>query len=56
MTKDEEGPYNEASHIGWSGKVLRLNNYVFFIAQNNYLPLTSSDVGNLLGFLRNALS
>ncbi|OQB60733.1 MAG: hypothetical protein BWX94_01470 [Tenericutes bacterium ADurb.Bin140] len=44
MTKDEEGPYNEASHIGWSGKVLRLNNYVFFIAQNNYLPLTSSDV------------
>ena len=44
MTKDEPGPYNETSHIGWSGKVLRVNNHVFFIAKNNYLQVTSSTV------------
>jgi uncharacterized lipoprotein YddW (UPF0748 family) len=44
MTKDEPGQYNETSHIGWSGKTLTVNNYVFFVASGNYLELTSSSI------------
>ncbi len=39
-----EDPSANVSFIGWSGKVFKFNNYVFFIADKNYHELTSSDI------------
>lgn len=44
MTKDETGPYNTTNHIGWAGKTLTIGNNVFFVAEGNYIELTSSNI------------
>ena len=43
LNKEEDKDAN-VSFIGWSGKALKFNNYVFFIAANNYHELTSTEI------------
>jgi len=43
ISKDEEG---SATYLGFSGKVLEINNYVLFIPDGNYLELTDTSILN----------
>ena len=40
----EEDKNAAVSFIGWSGKALKFNNFVFYIADKNYHELTSSEI------------
>lgn len=45
LNKEEDTGAN-ASYIGWSGKVMKFGNKVFFIADGNYIELTSNSIPN----------